>query len=63
MFYGCTHLSSVEVGLTSWTGGTNPTNNWLNNVAATGTFTCPAELPDTRGVNNIPTGWTKVDAT
>lgn len=33
--------------------------SWLNNVAASGTFTCPAELPDTRGASNIPTGWLK----
>ena len=60
MFKNCTQLSSVEVALTAWTGGA--TDNWLNGVAASGTFTCPAQLPDTRGVSNIPTGWTKTDA-
>ena len=59
MFNGCTSLSSLKVAFTTWG---RETSNWLNNVAATGTFTCPAELPDTRGVNNIPAGWTKVDA-
>lgn len=58
MFYGCTSLSSVEVAFTTWTSDT--TNNWLYNVASSGTFTCPAALPDTRGVNNIPTNWTVV---
>ena len=60
MFSRCTQLSSVEVAFTTWTRGA--TDNWLNNVAASGTFTCPAELPDERGANNIPTGWTRVDA-
>ena len=59
MFNGCTSLSSLKVAFTAWGG---QTRNWLNRVAASGTFTCPAELPDTRGVNNIPEGWTKVDA-
>ena len=60
MFNGCTSLSSVEVAFTTWTSGA--TDNWLKNVAASGTFTCPSTLPDTRGTSNIPTGWTKVDA-
>ena len=60
MFQNCSSLSSVEVAFTEWTSGT--TDSWLNNVAASGTFTCPTELPDTRGVSNIPEGWTKADA-
>lgn len=60
MFYGCTSLSSAEVAFTAWTSGT--TDNWLYNVAGSGTFTCPAALPDVRGASNIPDGWTKVDA-
>ena len=59
MFRRCTSLSSLKVAFTAWEG---QTANWVADVAATGTFTCPAELPDTRGVNNIPAGWTKVDA-
>ena len=59
MFQGCSSLSSVEVAFTEWTSGA--TTNWLNNVAASGIFTCPSTLPDTRGINNIPEGWTKVD--
>ena len=62
MFQGCTSLSSVEVAFTNWTGATQFTLNWLDGVAASGTFTCPSVLPDTRGISNIPTGWTKVDA-
>ena len=61
MFQGCSNLASINVSFTTWEP-TNATTIWLNNVAATGTFTCPAELPDTRSVSNIPAGWTKVDA-
>ena len=61
MFSSCSNLASIDVKFTSW-DPTNATTNWLSSVAASGTFTCPAELPDTRGVNNIPEGWTKVDA-
>ena len=59
MFNGCSSLSSIEVAFSTWGSGNT---NWVKNVAASGTFTCPAALPDTRGTNNIPTGWTKVDA-
>lgn len=61
MFKDCTSLNSVDVAFTSWPQSVLITNNWLNNVAATGTFTCPAALPDVRGASNIPEGWTKVD--
>ena len=60
MFNGCSSLSSVNVSFTAWNYGAQ--QNWLSGVAASGTFTCPAELPDTRGASNIPEGWTKVDA-
>ena len=42
-------------------GNANYLNNWLNGVAPTGIFRCPAELPDERGNGRIPEGWTKVD--
>lgn len=56
-FQHCRALSSLEVAFTTWTSGA--TDYWVEDVAASGTFTCPAELSDIRGVNNIPTGWTK----
>ena len=62
MFRGCTSLSSVEVAFTAW-NPSDATTSWLNNVAASGTFTCPSMLPDTpRDASHIPVGWTKVDA-
>lgn len=60
MFDSCSSLSAIEVGFTSWTGFTQPTAGWLDNVAASGTFTCPSSLPDERGSGKIPTGWTVV---
>lgn len=57
MFNGCSNLASIDVSFTAWAG--TATSNWLNSVAATGTFTCPAELPDTRSASRIPEGWTK----
>ena len=61
MFQGCSNLTSINVSFTAW-NPTNATTRWVTGVAASGTFTCPAELPDTRSVSNIPAGWTKVDA-
>ena len=62
MFYNCSSLSSIEVGLSAWPSDNTMTENWVQGVAATGTFTCPAALPDARGNSRIPSGWTKVDA-
>lgn len=59
MYQGCSSLTAIECPqLTAWP---SQTTNWVNGVAAAGTFTCPEELPDIRGVNNIPVGWTKKD--
>ena len=55
MFNGCEKLSSVTVGFTSWLDGA--TLNWLQGVAAKGTFLCPPELAVERGESNIPNGW------
>ena len=61
MFDSCSNLASIDVRFTSW-DPTNATYEWLRSVGDSGTFTCPAKLPDTRGTSNIPEGWTKVDA-
>lgn len=58
MFNGCSSLSSVEVNFTDWSTGTS---NWLNGVAASGTFTCPAALDTTtRDSTHVPADWTVV---
>lgn len=61
MFANCTSLNEIEVHLTDWGTGTGPTDGWVSNVAATGTFKCPASLPIIRGISNIPEGWTIVN--
>ena len=58
MFSDCTALEEVTVAFTDW--GDGSTYNWLSGVAATGTFTCPADLEEIRGESNIPEGWTIV---
>ena len=56
MFSGCSLLQSITVKFSDW-GDSSATNNWLLNVASTGTFTKPGGLAETRGPSNIPTGW------
>ena len=63
MFFNCSALSKIEVHFTKWTS--NALTNWVNGVAATGTFKCPAALGTnetiTRGTGNCPEGWTVVN--
>ena len=62
MFYGCSSLSSIEVNITEWsTSVWDNTHNWVDGVALTGTFTKPADLPLSTGIDYIPEGWTVVD--
>lgn len=58
MFQGSSSLSSVEVNFTDWSTGTT---EWLDGVAASGTFTCPAALDTTtRDGTHVPADWTVV---
>ena len=59
MFYGCTNLNNITVAAcTSWVS--HQTQEWVKGVSATGTFTCPADLPEYRGYDFIPYDWTIV---
>ena len=60
MFNGCSNLSSITVGFTDWSDTyTQPTDQWCDGVAASGTFTCPWSLDTTQsGASYIPEGWT-----
>ena len=61
MFQGCTSLNYVSAGFYNWEQ--TATDNWLNNVAATGTFECPQVLIDNttkRSTNTVPESWTMV---
>lgn len=57
MFEGCSSLKEIYVPFTQW-NPTNATTQWVKGVSANGVFHCPETLPQTFGVNNIPTGWT-----
>ena len=72
MFNGCSSLSQVSVSFIEWQMYPPPdetlpynTINWLDNVASTGNFYCPASLGTdstmTRGQGFCPTGWTVVN--
>ncbi len=57
MFSGCTNMSEIKVSFDDWSSQ-YPTIDWVKDVAPTGTFICPKELPLEYGVSRIPEGWT-----
>lgn len=61
MFMGCKNLNSVTCLATN-ISATNCTTDWLDNVAATGTFYKPASMTDWLMDNpsGIPPGWTVI---
>ena len=59
MFSGCEKLSYIFVQFTDWNTSNNSTTDWVNGVAATGSFTCNSALDQSlEGSNYIPNGWT-----
>ena len=57
MFYGCTNLNSITCLATNISASVC-TSNWVNGVAASGTFIKdPSMTSWTTGINGIPTGW------
>ena len=64
MFNGCSSLNSVTCLATDFFA-TTCTTDWLDGVAATGTFKKAASMDDwtTNSVSGIPTGWTVQDYT
>ena len=61
MFAGCTNLNYVKC-LATDISADYCTINWLDGVAATGTFKKATGMEDwTTGVDGIPTGWTVID--
>lgn len=61
MFFGCSRLRYITVSFSDWNGATNSTEGWVNGVADSGSFKCPAGLANETGVDKIPVGWTKLD--
>lgn len=59
MFSKCTKLDNINVNFSAW-NPKNATEDWVLNVATSGTFTCPVDLPEEFGTSRIPTGWTVV---
>ena len=61
MFQGCTHLNSITC-LATDIFISYCTINWVNGVAATGTFTKAASMTSWKtGTSGIPSGWTVED--
>ena len=61
MFFGCSSLRSIIAEFTTWSeSGRVLMTNWVYGVAEDGTFTKPDALPQSFGVNSIPTGWNVV---
>ena len=62
MFQDCSSLNYIKC-LATRIPSSNSTSEWVNGVAATGTFVKPSSMTSwTTGVNGIPTGWTVQDA-
>ena len=62
MFYGCTSLNYIKC-LATDISAYNCTNNWVGNVAATGTFVKASSMTSwTTGKKGIPKGWTVQNA-
>ena len=62
MFNGCTNLNYIKAMFTT-TPSSTYTSNWVNGVAATGTFVKnSAATWNVSGVHGIPNGWTTITA-
>lgn len=63
MFYGCTELRYIKCLATN-ISASNCTNNWVNGVAASGTFVKNPNMTSwgDKGNNSIPSGWTVKNA-
>ena len=61
MFYECSNLNSVTCLATDYETSNlqDCTNDWLNGVAHTGTFTCPSWINWVPGDSGCPSGWTQ----
>ena len=57
MFNGCTHLTTINCYAISGINTNQSTNIWVENVAASGTFTKLSSITWPTGDNGIPSGW------
>lgn len=61
MFYGCTSLNYVKCLATLNLNSSSNTYEWLNGVAASGSFVKDANASWTTGTSGIPSDWTIVN--
>ncbi|GEM_PF-2129982 len=57
MFQGCTSLKAVFVHFSAWNDADLATADWMDGVAAKGSFRAPSALPVVNDASHIPTGW------
>ena len=62
MFNGCSSLNYIKC-LATDISASNCTGNWVNGVAASGTFVKNSSMSWGTGVDGIPSGWTVENAT
>lgn len=63
MFYSCSKLSYIQC-LATDISASSCTNNWVDGVAATGTFVKSSSMSSwATGASGIPTGWTTINNT
>lgn len=60
MFYGCSNLNYIKC-LATDISATDCTSDWVNGVAATGTFVKTSSTSWSTGISGIPSGWTVVE--
>ena len=59
MFNGCSRLNYIKAMFTTTPSSSSYTYNWVQNVAATGTFVKNSAAEwNVTGTNGVPTGWT-----
>lgn len=58
MFNGCSQLNTITTATSEW--DESYATNWVQNVAASGTFNNNGCATIPTGVNGIPSGWTEV---
>jgi hypothetical protein len=59
MFRDCLNLNCIKVHFKDWNLPFETTSHWVYNVADSGTFVCPKDLPiEFHDKSKIPEGWT-----
>lgn len=59
MFQSCSKLNNINVNFSVW-DPESATAAWVKYIPSSGTFTCPADLPEEFDENKIPVRWNVV---